>query len=257
MDTDPWSEDPPYSRLDGFHLSMVIPDLLHVVNMGVGRDLCGSILKRLVQENHIFHGTIEEKLAEATQSLRRFARAQGLPLRLKKFSKKKLNWSSNKYAEFKSPSGYDVSVVARWLQQILQPHTQTYPEFATLLWSLNNALTILYDGPWFLTEQDCNKVRTLGSVFMRTYLKLASESLARNEMMFRCKPKLHLLHHVFRMHRKVNPAKFSTWMDEDFLRHISKTLRLVNAVTAQKRILERWLLALPVHLQSNLESCAA
>lgn len=88
MDTDPWSEDPPYSQLDGFHLSMVIPDLLHVVNMGVGRDLCGSILKSLVQENHVFNGTIDEKLAEATQSLRSFARAEGLPLRLRKFSKK-------------------------------------------------------------------------------------------------------------------------------------------------------------------------
>ena len=64
---------------------MIMPDLLHVLNLGVGRDLCGAILKTLVKENHVFDGaTIDEKLATATVSLRNFARAHALPLRMKK-----------------------------------------------------------------------------------------------------------------------------------------------------------------------------
>jgi hypothetical protein len=41
-------------------------------------------------------------------------------------------------------------------------------------------------------------------------------------------------------------------MDEDFLRRISKTLELTNSVTAQRRTLERWMLALPETLRRSM-----
>ena len=255
LDSNPWGEDPPYSQVDGFHLGMVVPDLLHVLNLGVGRDLCGSILKTLVKENHVFEGAnIDQKLAIATVSLRTFARAHALPLRMKKLSKKKLNWGPNRYAELRSGSGYDVSVVARWLQDVLTGHDDIYPEFCTLLWSLNSSMEILYSGSWYLTEQDRSRIRTLGSVFMRVYLKLANDAVSQSKFMWKCRPKLHLLAHTFRCHRKVNPAKYSTWMDEDWLRKVSKTLRLVDCNTAPKRILQRWLLTLPLQLQRSMEN---
>lgn len=253
-DSMPWLEAPPYSELDGFEISQVVPDLLHVLNLGVGRDVCGSILKTLVKECHVFAGeTIDARLHAATVSLHQFARAHALPLRMKKLSRKKLNWGSNRYAELSTGSGYDVSVVARWLEHILAPHTSIYPDFATLLWSLNKSMSILYDdGPWFLSDEDRQRVRTLGSIFMRVFLKLANAALTNNEFYWRCRPKLHMLHHIFRCHRSVNPAKFSTWMDEDWLKKISKPLRLVSAVNSQARILQRWLLALPLHLQKSM-----
>ena len=234
---------------------MIMPDLLHVLNLGVGRDLCGAILKTLVKENHVFDGaTIDEKLATATVSLRNFARAHALPLRMKKLSKKKLNWGSNRYAELRSGSGYDVSVVARWLQDVLAGHDNIYPEFCTLLWALNSSMEIMYSGSWYLTEQDRSRIRTLGSVLMRVYLRLANDALSQNKFLWKCRPKLHLLHHIFRCHRKVNPSKYSTWMDEDWLRKISKTLRLVDCTTAPQRVLQRWLLTLPLQLQRSMET---
>ena len=68
---------------------MVVPDLLHVLSMGVGKDVCGGILKTLVKESHVFAGaTLDEKLQSATVSLRQYARTHALPLRIKKLSKK-------------------------------------------------------------------------------------------------------------------------------------------------------------------------
>ena len=169
-------------------------------------------------------------------------------------SKKKLNWGSNRYAELRSGSGYDVSVVARWLQDVLAGHDNIYPEFCTLLWALNSSMEIMYSGSWYLTEQDRSRIRTLGSVFMRVYLRLANDALSQNKFLWKCRPKLHLLHHIFRCHRKVNPSKYSTWMDEDWLRKISKTLRLVDCTTAPQRVLQRWLLTLPLQLQRSMET---
>ena len=204
LDTNPWDEDPPYASLDGFHVGMIMPDLLHVLNLGVGRDLTGAILTILIKENHIFDGaTINEKLATATVSLRNFARREQLPLRIKKLTKKKLNWG--RFAELRSGSGYDIAVIGKWLQDVRTGHDNIYPQFCTLLWALNGAMEIMYSGPWYLTEGDRSRIRTLGSVFMRVYLKLATEALSQNKFLWKCRPKLHLLHHIFRCHQRITP----------------------------------------------------
>ena len=81
--------DPPYTGLIGFKLSMVVPDLLHVWNLGVARDLTGSILKTLLKDAHVFAGSnVEERLQNATVSLKAFAKSEALPLRMKKLTKK-------------------------------------------------------------------------------------------------------------------------------------------------------------------------
>ena len=250
LQVDPWDQPPPYSFLEAFSVSMIMPDLLHILNLGVSRDVCGSILKVLVKGGFVFvANTIEEKLAIATQGLTNFARSHSLPLRFKKLSKKRLCWG--KYAELKG-SGYDLYVVSRWLEELLQPFTNIYPDFATLLWSLNGSMNLLYNSGWYLEETTRVRVKHLGTIFMRTYLKLASQSIVNQDMMFRCKTKLHLLHHIFQNRRLVNPAKYATWLDEDFLKHIAKTLKLVNSGTAQLRCLQRWLLGIPLHIQKCL-----
>ena len=210
-----------------------MPDLLHVLNLGVSRDVCGGILKTLVKVTRVFMGsTVEERLHRATQSLTAFAHSRSLPLRFKKLSKKRLCWGN--YAELKG-SGYDLYVVSLWLEDVLQAFSNIFPDFATLLWSLNASMHLLYNSGWYLDETTRDRVKHLGAIFMRTYLKLASQSIVDDTLMFRCKPKLHLLHHIFRNKRLVNPAKYATWLDEDFLKHISKTLKLVNTATAQRR----------------------
>ena len=124
----------------------------------------------------------------------------------------------------------------------------------TILHLTLGTMEIMYSGPWYLTEGDRSRIRTLGSVFMRVYLKLATEALSQNKFLWKCRPKLHLLHHIFRCHQRKNPAKYSTWMDEDWLRKVSKTLRLVDCTTAPKRVLQRWLLTLPLQLQHSMET---
>ncbi len=143
LQLDPWDQPgPPYSRLEAFNVSMLMPDLPHILNLGVSRDVCGSILRVLVKGDTVFvANTIEQKLAIATQGLASYARSHSLPLRFKKLSKKRLCWG--KYAELKG-SGYDLYVVSRWLEEVLQPFSHIYPDFATLLWSLNASMNLLY-----------------------------------------------------------------------------------------------------------------
>ena len=248
----PWSTVPAYALLMGFSLSMIFPDLLHVFNLGVGRDACGSILKVVLQDQQVFQGgTIEDRFQRATVSLRAYAARHGYSLRMKKLTKNKVHWKTNKYPELMA-SGSDTHIVCNWLEETLAPFCNNSPRFSafcTLLWSGNQCLRTLYAGGWFLDAQEKSTVRVLGGIYAQTYICLAWDSVNAHELLFRAKPKLHLYVHIVEHPRLVNASFYSTWMDEDYLKKVSKTLGLTSAKSAQTRFLQRWLLTFPENLR--------
>lgn len=253
LTTLPWSIPPSFSRLLGFTVSMIVPDLLHVWNLGVARHVLGSTLKVILREQVVFHqNNIPERLAAASESLRRYAKSHRLHLRIKKLTRAKIGWKQRKYPEL-ACSGYDSYVVGKWLQHLLQPHSATYGDILSVLWSSNKAISTMYaSDSWFLTQSEKETVRSTGEIFTKLYMKLAGQAIQQHQLLWRVIPKMHLLSHIFRFHRGVNCARFSTWMDEDFLKKISKVLALTSEKTAQKRLLERWLLSLHEHMKKNL-----
>lgn len=250
--TMPWDDPPAFSSLIGFHISQAVPDLLHIWNLGVARDLLGSGLRIIMTDSIIFNApTIADRLALGTDALKRFAKTHRLPLRLRKFTKNKLTWGTNKYPCL-CVSGYDAYVVGRWMETLLASYQDVYPEIYTMLWASNKAMSLQYHASRFLTIDEKASLQTLGDVFLRTYLYMASASLREHKFLWRVRPKMHMLCHVFRSPRCVNQSVYSTWMDEDFLKKCGKTLGLTTNKTAQKRLLERWLLALPRNLVKTL-----
>ena len=252
LSSDPWHSVPPYTRLLGFCKTMIYPDLLHVFNLGVARDAAGSIIKKIIQEHQIFRGnTIEDRFEQATISLRDFAKKNAQTLRMKRLTKSKVNWGTKKYPELMA-SGSDTHIVCTWLEEVLTPFSGVSQElcaFCTLLWSGNRCLRILYAAGWFLDEQEKHSVKMLGGIYVQTFLFLAWEAVTSHKLLFRIKPKMHLFVHVMEHPRLVNGSFYSTWMDEDFLKKISKTLGLSYVKTAQVRLLQRWLLTIPENLR--------
>lgn len=243
--TEPWSSRPSYAGLRAFHISMVVPDLLHVFNLGVGQHVAGGVLKRLLTERTAFPGNdLDTRMRAATASLRAYARTHQFHLRMKKITKKRLRWTRG-YPELAS-SGYDCFVVLSWLEEVLDLHKAVYPELYTLCWSSNKSMRLLYaNKTYFLSDDERRTLRFLGQVFCSCYVALAHAAIQECKMYWRCVPKLHLLVHVYSARRKINPARYSTWMDEDFLRKTSKTLGLTAASGAQLRFLQRWVLQVP------------
>ena len=245
---DPWSTPPPYTSLKGFHISMIMADLLHVYNLGVGRDIAGCILRTILKDDSIFPGTIDQRLEQATTSLKRFAKTHGHCLHLKRLSRSKIGWKQKQYPEL-AAKGYDCYVVNCWLEELLGPHSDTYGSLATLLYCSNRAIRVLYAADMFPTDAEKNTVRVLGELFSKTFVELAWEAVEQHELMWRCRPKFHVFTELLFMRRRVNPTLYATWMDEDFLRKMGHTLELTSARTAQARLLQRWLLRIPEQLR--------
>ena len=244
----PWENTPSYASLPGFATAMIVGDLLHVVNLGVGRDLAGTILRTILGDRTVFSGsTLEDRMEEAYVSLRAYARNNGHNLKLKKFTRNRLTWKSNRYPELVA-QGSDVHIICTWLEEVLSQHAEQYQQFMTMLSAANRALRLLYSAGPFPTRREKDTVRVLGELFAKSFVQLSAEAVQNNALLWRCRPKFHVLTEFFLMRRSINPVMYSTWMDEDFLRKLSHTLRLTSNRTAQTRILQRWLMAIPEQL---------
>ena len=220
----PWDMDnpPSYSNIVGFELGMVVPDLLHCWNLGLARDLLGSALKLILSERVVFDApSIADRLKLASGSLRTFAKQKRYPLRIKKLTKSKLCWESRKYPSL-SASGYDAFVVGVWLEDVLSNHSQTYPEISTMLWSGNRAISLMYSGGLFLNEREKESLAILGDCLLRTYMSMARSAMEAHVLMWRVRPKLHMMCHIMKSPRSINQSRYSCWMDEDFLKKMGK-----------------------------------
>lgn len=249
LQQNPWSIEPCYTQLFGFELVMVVPDLLHTFNLGIGRDMVGCILKIVLKDETVFRGTdIKARFETATESLRAFAKSNRHTLKMKKLTRSKITWESKKYPELRS-SGSDCHIVAIWLEEVLQPFHALYGDLLTLLWASNRCLKLMYSAKWFLTDSEKQTVEILGSIFISTFLRLAANSLQANELLWRVRPKMHMFFHITSWKRHVNCAMYACWMDEDWLRKISHTMKLTAVKTSQHRVLQCWLMAVPVNLE--------
>lgn len=246
----PWTIPPSYASLVAFDINMVMPDLLHCWNLGVSRDVLGSALKIILSEREIFDGpSVADRLKQASESLRAYAKANHYSLRTKKLTKAKLSWKSRAYPCL-GVSGFDSVVISHWVEDLVSQGDK-YPQIHTLLWLSNRAIGLLYHGGQFLTNQEKNSLETLGFAFLRVYMHQTREALQQHKLLWRVRPKMHLMCHVFRSARKMNPSRFATWMDENFLRFVKRTLVLTDCRGSQYRFLQRWLMALRFHLSEQ------
>lgn len=76
----------------GFSKEMVAPDVLHCWHLGVCRDLIGSVVRLLVSERYWPGSNINDRLAFATASLKRWAKHRALSLTIKRLTKQNLSW---------------------------------------------------------------------------------------------------------------------------------------------------------------------
>ena len=203
---------------------MLIPDLLHVWNLGVAREMLGSALKVILKTRDVFGAAaLEDRRAQATASLRGHAAALKAHLRFKKISKARIGWSNEVYPSLVC-SGYDAYIVGQWLETILVGK-ERFSDIYTMVWASNRALSTMYNANRFLTPQDKATIRLYGNLFLTTYMRVASEALQGRNMLFKILPKMHLLTHVWNWdHRNINASYYSTWLDEDSSKRLGKHL---------------------------------
>ena len=149
----------------------------------------------------------------------------------------------HKHEILRKSGGYDTFVVMQWLLHEMEQHQQLdLPLGLRLaLFSANHVISIWSNGGTSLSNTELANCERAGKLFARCYMLLASQSVARKRFRFRMRPKFHLF---MRMCVGKNLVHV-TWMDEDSLKRLMATLGLTDVRSAEKRLLQRWLMGLP------------
>ena len=93
--TNPWTTLPKLMMLKCFTVHHIKFDLMHIFQLGIGRDVAATAIKELIKA-HIFQGdNRKERFASAFLSLKTWAKVHGKSLALRKFSKENLYWYSD------------------------------------------------------------------------------------------------------------------------------------------------------------------
>lgn len=256
----PWSQEPALAAFRGFNPSWIWPDPLHVYFLGTGRDLAGSVLVILLRVRGFFAGPNQaDRMEAATAQFKRWIEQSNLAKLPRKwsFSKPKLNWKSGTFASLRD-KGSRTSSVLLWLADLLDGRDCGDNLLRTCVWAANNVIGLLASAAQaspFLTDAEAEQVKTVGQIFMQTYVALHLQHRGEAVKLFQFRPKAHLLQHLLLLHvpgNQTNPWLGVCWMDEDLLKKLMAVLRKTHVVTAPVQTLRRWLLQLPAKYQAVL-----
>lgn len=121
---------------------------------------------------------------------------------------------------------------------------------STCVWLAQSFMSVLTGAPAFPSEAEKNHVLVVGDAFQKTYV-----ALCHQDSCWTMHPKFHLLTHMvsFAATRRGgrNPAQDSCWMDEDWLRGISRIAKRCHKTTVQLTLVQRYLLCLRQKLREN------
>ena len=247
-----WDVQPAVSRLFGFSEKLVSLDLLHVCHLGIMRDFLGTGFKLLTRKKDEYYSgqNITKRLSQLFAELKRFCKDNKLVLSMQRLKKNNLSWRGDCCPELRV-KGADALICLRFLSWKLQnqPHT-VYDDLVISAWSLENFLGCLSDGNMFLSPAESSTCYTLGSLFIRSYLRSANMSLQSGELYFKVRPKLHVLLHVVEDMQPSpeqhpdpgvvrNPSFDATFMDEDFVKHVLNLKKRMSFKTASLNVLQR------------------
>ena len=244
-DSEPWDVQPSMASIWGWDagLSMVSIDILHILHLGVLRDLCASALKVLVKARGYYAAsTITKRLHVVTREVKEFARAEKLNFQIRRIKKSTLDWKSDKCPELHC-KGADCAVILRYLVQKTQSkRPPRYGGMTVALWAAQQFLATLLAAGLFLDPAEKNTAFTCGELFITSYMKLATQAVHAREYLWKSRPKIHYLCHVTRdiLEGCRNPAKYGTWMDEDHMRATFHMRKKMASKTAPLNVLRRY-----------------
>ena len=94
---------------------------------------------------------------------------------------------------------------------------------ASMCWALSTAVSIWSRGSRpYLTPEEADRSTELGRIYIKLYSWLASEALARGQLLWKLRPKYHYMQHMLdeveRTH--ANPMSQSNFLDEDHMKRL-------------------------------------
>ena len=240
---------------------IIVPDPLHVVKLGIARDLIGGIILVLLRKGFFdYEGSsrnLKDRLQRAHSSFT-FCAVSKLHPALRGFTKKWLHLQSFMSAPWCNSKASDSMILLRWLlwlvklnlkQPVVPGFSQDLLIMARTIEAMLGIFRILHTHGLFLSRPCGSRLYVEIMRTLRGYRKLGKNALAMRIRAFILKPKCHSLHHIgYNLklalqegHDLVlSPEAESCEPNEDFIGRVSRLSRRVRARCMDLRVFQRY-----------------
>ncbi|CAE7210730.1 unnamed protein product, partial [Symbiodinium necroappetens] len=211
--------DNPFIRYPGFHVTMICGDWLHVMDLAVVPDACGSALLELSENSVVWPGsTQDERLQHAYTCFVAECKASNVraqPIYVPSMHAVPAHGDAFPSIAQKHLNGAEAFILAKWLMGVTLrvAHANPGDRHAALraavfcnLVHMREAISIEKHGNRFVTlsEPNLRKLQQANFLFHAALNSLASEAIAARQLLWKLRPKLHKLQSC---NRKSQPLK--------------------------------------------------
>ena len=183
---EPWETRPFLVDLWGWTPDIIGIDLLHVLFLGVFRDLCGSAIRVLIQCKDYFSGsTIALRFKALTREMRAWSKRTGTPLQIRRLKKSSVNWKSDVCPELHTKAADCGSILKFLVHKVQEKEPPAYQGMTASLWGASNFAGVLMSADMWLSEEERASAIYFGRLFVRSYLELTAEALAAGHLLWK------------------------------------------------------------------------
>ena len=224
---------------------------MHTVHLGIGQDLCGSLLAELLllSEEQAPGMPADKILRSLWMDFCTWCSNNKIKRPSKPFSVRLIGWGKSRQAYAILSNGVkaaQVKILISWLAKAVQEmpgqNAWRFRLRAVCAWGLAKFLHVCDNASFFFSDEECDSMSHAANCFLMCYQQLAVDSLAANKKMYKCRPKHHYFDELWRAAKsnKKNPRHHHCFMDEDYVGRISKLGKNTHRGQVALRTLQRY-----------------
>eukprot|EP00435_Cladocopium_sp_Y103_P030716 s3790_g7.t1 len=240
------------------------PDLFHILHAGVGKDFAASCILYFCAKT-FKASKIALALDHVNYLFRNFLAREKERVNFSNFTFELLGYESTRtYPVGPWSKNLDTAVVIKFVEHVAANHLDPEDPIMQLIvqgsGAINHFMRVLFSAPYWLSESEAWQAIFAGQEFLSTFAGLAQACYDQKLCLFKLKPKLHMFAHiVLRMLQQfrcgngctTNPVAEATFMSEDFVGHVSRLSRRVNARRHGHKIYNRYCVAVCQKLRAG------
>jgi len=264
----PWDRPGPllaYLPVDQEDLaSFYRPDLFHILHAGVGKDFAASCIIYFCAKT-FKSSRIGLALDHVNLLFRNFLATEKERVNFSNITFELLGYESSRtYPMGHWSKNLDTAVMIKFVEHVaannLDPGDPVMQLIVQGSSAINHFMRVLLSAPYWLCESEAWQAIFAGQEFLSAFAGLAQACYHQKLCLFKLKPKLHMFAHiVFRMLQQfrcdtgctTNPVAEATFMSEDFVGHVSRLSRRVNARRHGHKIYNRYCVAVCQKLRAG------
>lgn len=154
----------------------------------------------------------------------------------------RLHLKTGKYCHY-SGKGWHTMALMEWLVCFLEEKNFD-PEIKTLVWSGNHVMRLMHnarENGLLLTLEEQQEVHTVGEYHVRLFLHLHQKYAQWGSYrLFHPRPKVHMMMHIFDTSSRRNPVGLSCYMDEEWVKQVSRLAKGTHSRTGHRTTLQRY-----------------